>query len=116
MHRQAPALVDVIPTVSCVLSLGGHTTSHAALMGGRSQLVIPVHLETEMTVGRLIDMGVGNRLVSNEEPPALAEELDTLVRASEPIEAAMAVAHRIAERDLTHALDLTAEACIAILQ
>jgi hypothetical protein len=28
----------------------------------------------------------------------------------------MAVAHRIAERDLTHALDLTAEACVANLK
>jgi hypothetical protein len=85
-------------------------------MGGRSQLVIPVHLETEMTVNRLIDMGVGDRLVSSEEPSALAKDLDRLVQASEPIEAAMAVAHRIAERDLTHALDLTAEACVANLK
>jgi rhamnosyltransferase subunit B len=116
VHRQAPALADVIPTVSCVLSMGGHTTSHAALMGGRTQLVVPVHLETEMTAHRLIEMGAGDLFVSRAEPPALAEELDLLVRRTAPLEAARGVAERIAARDITHALERTTEACAAILQ
>ncbi|MEX2297478.1 MAG: hypothetical protein WD715_08690 [Dongiaceae bacterium] len=116
VHRQTPALADVVPTVSCVLSLGGHTTSHAALMGGRAQLVIPIHVETDLTALRLSEMGVGSRFVSREEPPALAQELDALIRAPEPLAAAMAVAQRIAGRDLNHALDRTAEACAALLR
>jgi UDP:flavonoid glycosyltransferase YjiC (YdhE family) len=111
VFRTAPRLRDVVPKVSCVLSMAGHTTVHAALMGGRSQIALPVHLETDMTTDRLVKMGCAERLSPFGEPHKIAETLDGVLRNQELVDAAQTAAREIAARRTGNGLERIIKAC-----
>lgn len=115
VHRDAPPLAKIVPQVTFVLSTGGHTTTHAALMGGRAQILLPIHLETRMTADRLTDLGVGKRLEKHREPHELAEAIGAVMADPTLPAAAGKLAENIARRQLRPALDPLTDACLEAL-
>ena len=115
VYRDAPPLAEIVPQVSWVLSTGGHTTTHAALMGGRAQILLPIHLETRMTTDRLTELGVGKLLEKRREPYETAEAIaEIMANPALPV-AAGKVAESIARRQLRPALDPLTDACLEVL-
>ncbi len=115
VYRDAPPLAEIVPQVTWVLSTGGHTTTHAALMGGRAQMLLPIHLETRITTDRLTELGVGIRLPKRREPHAWAETIGEIMADPALPTAAGEVAESIARRQLRPALDPLTDACLEIL-
>jgi hypothetical protein len=111
VFRDAPALATVVPQSTWVLSMAGHTTAHAALMGGRGQIVAPTHLETSMTAERLIKLGVAREYDPRGEPHEIADALAGIVADEGPLEAAASAAAAIADRHLGSGLERLITAC-----
>lgn len=57
-----PALDQVLPRVSHVLSQGGAFSCHAAIAAGRPHLIMPLHNETELNYAQVAAMGMARRL------------------------------------------------------
>jgi rhamnosyltransferase subunit B len=112
IFREAPPLAEIVPQVSWVLSTGGHTTTHAALMGGRAQILLPIHLETRMTTDRLTDLGVGKLLERRREPYETAAAIAEIMADPAMPAAASKIAENIARRQLRPALDRLTDACL----
>jgi hypothetical protein len=112
VFREAPPLAEIVPAVSWVLSTGGHTTTHAALMGGRAQILLPIHLETRMTTDRLTELGVGKLLEKRREPYETAAAIAEIMADPAMPVVAGKIAESIARRQLRPALDRLTEACL----
>lgn len=112
VFREAPPLAEIVPAVSWVLSTGGHTTTHAALMGGRAQILLPIHLETRMTTDRLTELGVGKLLEKRREPYETSAAIAEIMADPAMPAAAVKIAESIARRQLHPALDRLTEACL----
>jgi len=115
VYRDAPPLAQIVPQVSWVLSTGGHTTTHAALMGGRAQILLPMHLETRITTDRLTELGVGKLLEKRREPYETAEAIAEIMADPAMPVAAGKVAETIDRRQLRPALDTLTDACLEVL-
>lgn len=112
VFREAPKLAEIVPQVSWVLSTGGHTTTHAALMGGRPQILLPIHLETRMTTDRLAELGVGKLLERRREPHETAAAIAEIMADPAMPANASNVAQIIARRQIRPALDRLTDACL----
>jgi UDP:flavonoid glycosyltransferase YjiC (YdhE family) len=115
VFREAPPLAEIVPQVGWVLSTGGHTTTHAALMGGRPQILLPIHLETRITTDRLKELGVGRQLEKHAEPYETAAAITEIMADPTMQTTAGVVAENIAGRQIRPALDRLTEACIEAL-
>ena len=62
VYEAPPALADVLPNASHVISAGGAFTCQAALSAGRPMLGVPLHGEAELNVAALERLGVAYRL------------------------------------------------------
>ena len=112
---KAPPLAEIVPRVRWMLSTAGHTTTHAALMGGRPQILLPLHLETRMTTERLVELGVGRKFEPRGEPADIAKALTKLM-ADETLPAmAATVAASIADRRIEPGLPRLIAACRELL-
>lgn len=107
VHDKPPALDEVLKKASLVISHGGSGLAHAALMMGRPQLVVPIHAESELTAGRLVQLGVARavergggiwQIAEQRYEADLSEALDVLLQVRSIAEQAQAIAHQIAER------------------
>ncbi len=115
IHGNAPSLAEIVPQVGWVLSTGGHTTTHAALMGGRPQILLPIHLETRMTTDRLVELGVGKLLEMRGQPHDTAAAVAEIVADPALPATAGTVADSIARRQRRPGLDRLTEACLEAL-
>lgn len=59
VHNRPPPLTETVPRASLVVSHGGSTTAHAALAGGRPQLIFPTHIEQDLTADAIVALGSG---------------------------------------------------------
>jgi len=76
IYREPPKLADILPRVSAILHHGGNFTTHAALVAGRPQLIVPRYYEAALN-GRLLEsLGVG----INMEKMITMEELKKALR------------------------------------
>ena len=107
VYDKPPALEEVLKKASLVISHGGSGLAHAALMVGRPQLIVPIHPESELTAGRLVQLGVARAVergagiwqVAEQKYEAdLGEALDILLQVRSIAEQAQTIAHEIAER------------------
>ena len=55
----APALTDILPRVSVVVSHAGAGLSQAAYASGRAQVIVPIHSESQMIARQLEKSGTG---------------------------------------------------------
>ncbi|HXL98966.1 MAG TPA: hypothetical protein VN932_03475 [Rhizomicrobium sp.] len=80
VHDTPPALADVLPNVSHVLSAGGVFTCHAALAAGRPLLGLPQHGEALLNITALEKLGSGRRLEPWSDEKALRNALLAFLR------------------------------------
>jgi UDP:flavonoid glycosyltransferase YjiC (YdhE family) len=59
VHDKPPALGEVLAGASMVVSHGGSGLAQAALRVGRPQVIAPIHAESQITAGRVEELGVG---------------------------------------------------------
>ncbi|MDO8289521.1 MAG: hypothetical protein Q7T44_09920 [Parvibaculum sp.] len=59
MLSSAPALTDILPRVSVVVSHAGAGLSQAAYASGRAQVVVPIHSESQMIARQIEKLGTG---------------------------------------------------------
>jgi EryCIII-like glycosyltransferase len=83
VHESPPSLTKVLPEVSAVISHGGGGITHAALFAGRSQIIIPRHIEAQLTTHYLERRGLGIRIVNNGDPKLIRDMIRTAVPNSE---------------------------------
>jgi UDP:flavonoid glycosyltransferase YjiC (YdhE family) len=115
VHAKPPPLSEVVPRCWIVVSHGGSTTAHAALAGGRPQLVLPTHVEQELTAEALVAMEVGAVVERGAKKPEIMTALQDVLESSAMRYAAHARAARIAARPLLDALALVTDACLKLL-
>lgn len=80
VHDSPPALADVLPNASHVISAGGVFTCHAALAAGRPMLGFPLHGEAALNISALERLGTGRRLEPWSDEKALRNTLLGFVR------------------------------------
>lgn len=61
-------LNEILPHVSVVIHHGGINVAQQALAAGRTQLVFPEHLESNLTAARLHQLGVAHYMKDNLQP------------------------------------------------
>jgi UDP:flavonoid glycosyltransferase YjiC (YdhE family) len=59
VHDTPPVLEVVLAEASMVVSHGGSGLTQAALKIGRPQVIVPIHAESQITAGRVEELGVG---------------------------------------------------------
>lgn len=78
VHAKPPNLVELLPTVSHVISAGGAFLSHAALAAGRPHLVLPQHNEARLNLEMLERLGVARELAPGE-PDGLRDAVESFI-------------------------------------
>lgn len=74
IHGTPPSFSEVVPRASLVLSHGGAGLTGAALIAGRPQVILPIHVESEINALRVADTGAG-LAVAEVTSDAVAEAL-----------------------------------------
>lgn len=72
-----PALADILRESSLVVSHGGAGLTSAALQVGRPQVILPIHVESEITALRIAALGSG-MVVEDVEAGAVTEAVKTV--------------------------------------
>lgn len=110
-----PKLADILPRTSLVVSNGGAGLSHAALAAGRPQVILPIHVESQMTARNLQRAGCAH-LIEN----ASEKELDAILLAApgdrEMKQTAQKTAHELARQVPQNPLEGIAETCLSLLE
>jgi len=75
VHAKAPALSEILPRSSIVVSHGGGGIAHAAMLGARPQLLLARHAEGHGTAIMLARRGVARRLNTDHGPQAVRESV-----------------------------------------
>ncbi len=115
VYDNPPPLTEVLPKVSAILHHGGNHTAHAGLASGRPQVVLPQHLEAELTAGAIEAMGVGIRLANNVTKENLQDALRQVLHEPDIPDCAFRLARAIEERETVDALSRTVAGCLELL-
>ncbi len=79
VHAEAPHFASVLPQTQVFVHYGGAGATYAALLAGVTQLILPTHLEQEVTAAATAELGVGATIVPG--PGSRADALRaTIVR------------------------------------
>ncbi|HZL58070.1 MAG TPA: nucleotide disphospho-sugar-binding domain-containing protein [Stellaceae bacterium] len=114
VHERPPPLAEVLARARVVLSHAGSTTAHAALAAGRVQILLPTHVEQELTADALVALGVGLRVAKDADKAAIQEALHTALDSGALRNQAHRRAVEVAARPPLDALALVAAACAAL--
>ncbi|UCH74044.1 MAG: hypothetical protein JSU82_17285 [Rhodospirillales bacterium] len=79
VHDAPAPLLDVLRNASAIIHHGGIGTTEAAVGIGRPQVVLPRHMEQELTARALEELGVGVKVSGNFAPGAVADALNTVI-------------------------------------
>lgn len=115
VHKTPPPLTEVMGRASIVVSHGGSATAHAALFAGRPQILLPTHVEQELTADALVSLGVGVKLARDADKDAIAAALNEALDSGELRNQAHRRAAEAASRPPIDALSRVAEACLGLL-
>ena len=115
VHKTPPPLTEVLPKVSAVLSHANLGTAHAALAAGRPQLVLPRHLEQNLTAQALESLGVAVRLCEGVNRESLRKALKRVLNEPKFRDRATAWANTLRERDSIDALSKTVAGCLELI-
>ncbi|MCX5794002.1 MAG: hypothetical protein NTY77_00720 [Elusimicrobia bacterium] len=115
VHESPPALCEVVPRAAAVVSHAGSTTAHAAMIGGRPQVLLPTHVEADLTAKALESLGVGVRLQRDAKKDEIAKAIDRASSGGALAQSAMALAVKLALRPPLDALAAATNACLQLL-
>lgn len=115
VHLSPSALDELLPRASMVVSHGGAGLTGKALCAGRKQLILPIHLESEITGLRIEAFGTGVSLKA-AAPATVTAAIERLSDTSGFQEKADQVAAQIAAMGLPDdPLDHLAEQALAVI-
>ncbi len=115
VHDKPPPLAEAVRDASAVLSHANMITAHAALTAGRPQVLLPLHLEMELTARALEAIGVGPVLRKPTTQDQVAEALRQVVHEAQYRGRAAFWAEKIAQRGTGEALRITVDAAGALV-
>ena len=108
-------MAEVIRRCDVAISHGGYGTSHALLLAGKPQLLLPRQMEQAMTGQRLQALGAGLVAEIGEQPPDFAALLQRLHGDAGLTAAASAFARRHAGYDSAATVAALVQRCEALL-
>lgn len=111
VHESPPSLAKVLSEVTAVLSHGGGGITHAAFFAGRPQILMPRHIEAELTSRRLQKLGVGTEVDAKTEPTAIRNALNDALSRAQPGAKARHIAQELQARLALSARDDLIDAC-----
>jgi len=79
-----PPLNKVVREAAVVVHHGGLATAEAAVMGGRPQVVLPIHLEQFLTARAIVELGIGRMLGGRKGLEAAPDAVAELSRGTAP--------------------------------
>lgn len=100
VHDKVPNLHGVLERSSVVVSTAGAGLTQAAMMAGRAQLCLPIHMESDMNAQRIVDLNCGLKINMNTE----LRKLDAALRNVVEVEAFSRNAQEVARRIATYPL------------
>lgn len=115
VYDDPPPLTEVLPKVSAVLSHGGSFVAHAGLTAGRPHLVLPRHLEAELTAKALETLGVGIQMSEVVNKEAIRDTLKWLLHEPKLRDRTLLLAHAMQARRSANPLAKTANSCLELL-
>ena len=115
VHDTPQSLAQVLPQVSAVIHHASLNTASAALVAGRPQLVIPRHLEQDLTAKALHESGVGCVLGGRLTMQNVGQSLRALTEDSSCAANAHALAEELYQRGAAESLDPVVESCLDLL-
>jgi hypothetical protein len=80
VHDAPPVLQEVMGRASVIVSHGGGGITHAALLAGRPQVVLPTQAEAHGTAAAIHGMGVGRRVAVESGGAALRQAVTDLLQ------------------------------------
>lgn len=115
VHESPPALCEVVPRAAAVVSHAGSTTAHAAMIGGRPQVLLPTHVEADLTAKALESLGVGVRLPRDAKKDEIAKAIDRASSGGALAKSATTLAAKLALLPPPDALAAATNACLQLL-
>lgn len=115
IHETLPPLAELLPRVSVVLHHGGAGVAEAALAAGRPQVLLPQHLEHELTARALEGLGVSTALTGAVPAPAVGQALSRLLTGSRFSASALAWGETLAARGRQALLGTIVARCLECL-
>ncbi len=115
VHDRPPPLAEAVARASVVVSQAGSATAHAALAAGRPQVLLPLHLEADLTATALEKLGVGLRIAADADKAKAAETLAQALEDQGLRTSAEACAVSLAARPRPDATATLVEACLGLL-
>ena len=115
VYDKPPPLTEVLPKVSAILHHGGNFTAHAGLTAGRPQVVLPQHLEGDLTAKALETLDVGIRSSGEVDKDGLDVALRRVLHEPDLQGNALLLARAIEERKSVDALSRTVAGCLELL-
>ena len=115
VYEEAPKLADILPRFSAVIHHGGNFTSHAALVAGRPQLILPRFYEAALN-GRILEkLNVAINLEKEVTADSLSKAVRDVLFEPEISGQAANLARTIQQREPLHGLETAVQACRDIL-
>jgi len=115
VHERPPPLAEVLPRARIVVSQAGSTTAHAALAAGRPQVLLPLHVEADLTSSALVSLGVGVRVRKDAEKRDVESALNEAMNSGDLRDKAHGCAAIIAARPPIDSLATVTNACLQLL-
>ena len=115
VHDVPAPIAETLASASAIIHHGGIGTTEAALGIGRPQVVLPRHLEQQLTGRALVELGVGKAVTGNFAPRAVAEALHEVVEDPGYAERAQAFAERLHARGPIDNVGKIVDGCLRLL-
>ncbi len=100
VHETIPDLSAVLERSSVIVSTAGAGLTQAAMMAGRAQLCLPIHMESDMNAERIVDLNCGLKVNLIKEADKLKDAMRQVVEVEAFSRNAQDVAHQIAKHPL----------------
>lgn len=113
---ETPApLAEVLKDATTIIHHGGIGTTEVAVGVGRPQIILPRHLEQQLTARALVELGVGKACDGNFVPEAVANALRVVVDEPAFGQRAVGFAERLGRRKPADNVQKIVETCRQIL-
>lgn len=115
VHHEMPDLSGVLARAHVIVSTAGAGLTMAALMAGRAQLCLPIHIESEINANHVTSLNAGQTLFLDHQRDELAQTLRTVVEVQSFTRNAQDAAQKIAATSLPDdPVDHVAQAVVAL--
>jgi UDP-N-acetylglucosamine:LPS N-acetylglucosamine transferase len=115
VHDKPAPIAEVLANASAIIHHGGIGTTEVALGLGRPQVLLPRHLEQQLTARALSELGVGKAVSGDFAPQAVADALHEAVEDPGYAQRALEFAERLHTRGPTDNVGKIVDGCLRLL-